>query len=212
MEPMTVPPDPPDPTKIMVVHGRDLRARDDLFSLLRAIGLHPIEWSQAIAATEQGAPYTGDAVEAAFRMAQAAVVLCTPDEQVRLREDLRNPGEPDEAQTAWQPRPNVFFEGGIAFTMHPHRTIVLELGRMRIASDLLGRNVIRITPGPQWRHDLAQRLTTAGCTVDTSGADWMTTGSFAATAAPPSHQPATQDRAGSAGARPIMHGIADQQW
>ena len=96
--------------------------------------------------------------------------------------------------------------------MHPHRTIVLELGRMRIASDLLGRNVIRITPGPQWRHDLAQRLTTAGCTVDTSGADWMTTGSFAAAAAPPSHQPATQDRAGSAGARPIMHGIADQQW
>jgi predicted nucleotide-binding protein len=210
-EPATTTLNPPDSSKIMVVHGRDLRARDDLFALLRAIGLQPIEWSQAIAATEQGAPYTGDAVEAAFRMAQAAVVLCTPDEEVQLREDLRNPNEPEEARTAWQPRPNVFFEGGIAFTMHPHRTIVLELGQMRIASDLLRRNVIRITSGPQWRHELAQRLATAGCSVNTSGTDWMTTGSFDTTAVLATPLRA-QDGATPAEARPIMHGIADQQW
>lgn len=118
----------PDPARVMVVHGRDLAARDDLFNLLRAMGLKPIEWNEAVRATQDGTPYTGDAVDAAFGIAQAAVVLCTPDEVVLLREDLRNPNEPAEAEPAWQPRPNVFFEGGMAFRTHPKRTIVLELG------------------------------------------------------------------------------------
>lgn len=150
---------------VMVVHGRDLAARDDLFNLLRALRLRPIEWDEAIRATETGAPYTGDAVDAAFRIAQAAVVLCTPDEQVMLRKDLRKPDEPAEAQPAWQPRPNVFFEGGIAFTTHPKRTVVLELGRVRMASDLLGRNTIRVsTTSTSWRHSLAERLRNCECT------------------------------------------------
>lgn len=114
---------------VMVVHGRDHDARDDLFSLVRALGLKPIEWNEAVRATSSGAPYTGEAVEAAFRLAQAAVVLCTPDEEVLLRSDLRDPDEPAEAQRAWQPRPNVYIEGGIALTTHPTRTIVLELER-----------------------------------------------------------------------------------
>lgn len=96
-----------DPARVMVVHGRDVAARNDLFALLRALGLRPIEWNEAVGATETATPYTGDAVEAAFRIAQAAVVLCTPDEQVLLREQLRDPNEPGDAETAWQPRPNV---------------------------------------------------------------------------------------------------------
>lgn len=209
-----VDPQPADPAKVMVVHGRDLQARDDLFSLLRAMGLQPIEWIQAIRKTETGAPYTGDAVEAAFRLAQAAVVLCTPDEEVLLREDLRDPDEPAEGERAWQPRPNVFFEGGIAFTRHPKRTIVLEMGKVRIASDLLGRNVIRIAAGPKWRHDFAEWLRTARCAVDTSGSDWLTTGTFAIPKLISGmERPPVLDRAVTTeGPGPIMRGIADQQW
>ena len=47
-------------------------------------------------------PYTGEAVDAAFGIAQAAMVLCTPDEDVLLREDLRNPNEPGEGERAWR--------------------------------------------------------------------------------------------------------------
>lgn len=130
-----------DPRRVMVVHGRDTRARNDLFILLRALGLSPIEWSVADGATGTGTPYTGEAVEAAFALAQAAVVLFPPEERVLLREDLRDPRDPTEALPAWQARPNVYFEGGIAFTSHPDQTIVLELGPVRVASDLLGRNV-----------------------------------------------------------------------
>src|SRR5215831_4938005 len=41
----------PRPTKdnsIFVVHGRDTKLTDDMYALLRALGLAPIEWSKAI--------------------------------------------------------------------------------------------------------------------------------------------------------------------
>lgn len=185
-----------NPARVMVVHGRDLATRGALFAFLRALKLDPIEWGEAVHATGTGTPYNGEAVDAAFAIAQAAIVLCTPDEQVILREDLRDPDEPSERQLAWQPRPNVYFEGGIAFTSHPTRTIVVELGRIRPASDLLGRNVVRIDAGPEWRHSLAERLKRAGCPVDTTGTDWLTAGVFPSPPATPEPKPPVLDRAG----------------
>ncbi len=167
-----------DNKKVMVVHGRD-KARDDLFNLLRALGLEPIEWAEAVKSTGTTKPYTGQAVEAAFATAQAAVILLVPEEQVALRDDLRDPKDPSDEQTSWQPRPNVFYEGGIAVTSHPDRTIVLELGRPRTATDLAGVNTIRIGPDPAWRHNLANRLRDAGCPVNTEGTDWLKVGEFA---------------------------------
>ena len=43
--------------KVFVVHGRDFRARDALFELLRALDLSPIEWGDAVALTGKAAPY-----------------------------------------------------------------------------------------------------------------------------------------------------------
>ena len=34
--------------KVFVVHGRNTVARDGMFDFLRAIGLHPIDWSEAV--------------------------------------------------------------------------------------------------------------------------------------------------------------------
>lgn len=163
--------------KVMVVHGRD-KARDDLFNLLRALGLEPIEWAEAVRSTGTTKPSTGQAVEAAFATAQAAVILLVPEEQVALRNDLRDPKDPSDDQLDWQPRPNVFYEGGIAVTSHPDQTIVLELGRPRTATDLAGVNTIRIGSDPAWRHNLATRLRDAGCPVDTDGSDWLKVGEF----------------------------------
>ena len=164
--------------KVMVVHGRDARIRGDLFGLLRAFGLEPIEWSEAVRSTGKGAPYNAEAVEAAFEIAQAAIILLVPEEQVLLRDDLRDSKDPSDAEVAWQPRPNVFYEGGIAFTSHPDRTIIVEHGRPRVATDLAGRNTVRITRDPAWRNELANRLRDAGCPVATETHEWLSVGAF----------------------------------
>ena len=46
-------------------------------------------------------------------------------------------------------------------------------------SDVLGRHVIRMNDSVDRRKDLLMRLSTAGCSVDLSGNDWMSAGEFA---------------------------------
>lgn len=59
-----------DPRKVFVIHGRNEPARKGLFAFLRAIGLEPIEWSEAITMTGQGSPYIGDVLNVAFGAAR----------------------------------------------------------------------------------------------------------------------------------------------
>lgn len=172
---------PGDPRKVMVIHGRDSEAASSMFQFLRALSLQPLEWSSLVAQTESGAPYIGEVLDAAFAVARAAVVVLTPDEEVRLRAGLRK--ERDSSALQLQARPNVFYEAGLAFGRFPTNTVVVEVGEMREASDLGGRHAVRIGPGEAWRHDLADRLETAGCTVDKSGRDWLSVGTFDAAAA-----------------------------
>ena len=72
---------------VFVVHGRNEPARLAMFSFLRSIGLQPIEWSQAVAATGEASPYIGTVLDSAFDAAQAVVVLMTPDEIAYLRDE-----------------------------------------------------------------------------------------------------------------------------
>ncbi len=64
-----------DRRRVFVIHGRNERARRGLFEFLRAIGLDPIEWSEAGRMTGKGSPYIGEILDAAFGNAQAVVVL-----------------------------------------------------------------------------------------------------------------------------------------
>ena len=60
-----------------------------------AIGLVPIEWTEAIKLTGKAAPYVGEILNAAFRRAGAVVALLTPDDEARLRLDLGKPNDLD---------------------------------------------------------------------------------------------------------------------
>lgn len=55
-----------------------------MFDFLRSIGLHPIEWSEAIVAAKKPSPYVGEVLDAAFSVAQAIVVFMTPDDELEL--------------------------------------------------------------------------------------------------------------------------------
>lgn len=167
--------DNPEPRKVFVIHGRNELARSALFAFLRAIGLDPIEWSEAIGMTGKGSPYIGEVLDAAFTAAQAVVVLQTPDDVAHLHESLTYPGDP-ETEAQMQPRPNVLFEAGMALGRDEDRTIIVELGRVKSFSDIHGRHVVRLSNDIASRQELATRLTTAGCAVKTTGTDWHTAG------------------------------------
>ena len=164
--------------KVFVVHGRNEPARAAMFSLLRSIGLQPIEWSQAVAATGEASPYIGTVLDSAFDAAQAVVVLMTPDEIAYLRHEY-SPDESDpEREPGAQARPNVLFEAGMAMGRDPKRTVLVELGAMRPFSDIAGRHILRMTDEPERRKELAQRLETTGCRIDIVGNDWLSSGGF----------------------------------
>lgn len=169
----------PDTKKVFVVHGRDVRLRNDFFSFLRALTLQPIEWSEALKLTGKATPYIGEALESAFKNAQAVIVLLTPDDEVRLAPELWTVKEDENEKTIkLQARPNVLFEAGMAFGTHPDRTLLIEVGQVKAFSDVAGRHVIRLSNSSETRNEIAERLRTAGCGVSTSGSQWLSTGDF----------------------------------
>lgn len=162
----------PDPRNVFVVHGRDLATRDAMCEFLKVLGLHPLNWDEMVQANGEGTPFTGRVIEYGFSIAQAFVVLMTPEDEARLHADLHDDDEPEhERELTCQPRPNVIFEAGMAFGVHADRTIMVHLGSLRPISDLAGRNVVHLGPTKAPLHALAVRLKAARCPVDISAAD-----------------------------------------
>ncbi|MFC1523646.1 TIR domain-containing protein [Thermodesulfobacteriota bacterium] len=169
----------PDIKKVFVVHGRDGNLRNDFFNFLRALGLHPIEWAEALKSTGKATPYIGDVLESAFKNAKAVIVLLSPDDEVRLSPELWKEEEDDaEKNIQMQARPNVLFEAGMAFGTHPDRTLLIEVGQTKAFSDVAGRHVVRLSNSPDTRNEIVERLRTAGCDISTSGNDWLNVGDF----------------------------------
>jgi predicted nucleotide-binding protein len=166
-------------TTVFVVHGRDLAARDAVFSFLRSVGLRPLEWTQALKLTKKGSPYVGEILDAAFREAAAIIVLLTPDDEARLRRIFVSSSDPKhEKQLTGQARANVLFEAGMAFGKDPNSTVLLQLGDIRPFSDVGGRHVLHLNDSAASRQEFATKLANAGCNVDTTGTDWLSAGSF----------------------------------
>jgi predicted nucleotide-binding protein len=165
-----------DPHKVFVVNGRNEAVRIAMFELLRAFGLHPLEWTELRAATRKPSSYIGEILDAGFAMSQACVVLMTPDEEVRLREDFVE----DELEriVAHQPRPNVLIEAGMALDKYRDRTVIVELGKMRQVSDLAGIHTLRMNDSIERRKELAERLRDAQCSVRIEGSAWHSAGRF----------------------------------
>ena len=161
-----------DPRMVFVVHGRDSKARDAMWTFLESLGLHPLDWNEMVRRTGKGTPHTLRVVEAGFTMAKVFVVLMTPDDEARLHVDLQEPNDPpDEINLTCQPRPNVMFEAGRAFGTQPDRTIIVQVGRLRRVSDLEGLNVVRIGTTKAPLMALADRLEAAGCPINRKDLD-----------------------------------------
>jgi hypothetical protein len=111
--------------RVFVVHGRNKPIRNALFTFLRALDLEPLGWEALVEATNKPAPHISEILKAGFAMADAALVLLTPDEEARVREPFRQHDDPEyEGMLSPQPRPNVLFEAGMAMAYFPERTVL----------------------------------------------------------------------------------------
>lgn len=169
---------------VFVVFGRDEQVRKAVFTFLRELGLRPLEWESVIQATGVSAPSIRDVVAQVLALAQAALILLTPDDVVSLHPALRYEREPSfEIHPSLQPRPNVLIELGMALMAFDERTVIVEFGGLRPIGDLQGRNVIRFGDPAVSLVKIVSRLKLAGCAVDDTGSDWRDIRSFAQLAA-----------------------------
>lgn len=166
-----------DRRSVFLVAGRDNAAVDAVLAFVRALGLRVVEWDHAVARTGIPNPYVGDVVVAGMGMADATLVLLTPDDVVSLRPDLvRDSDTADERSISGQARPNVYYEAGIADALGRERTVIVEVGRVKPFSDVAGRHVVRFDGTDASRNSLVSRLILAGLEPDRTGNGWLRAG------------------------------------
>lgn len=151
-----------------------------MFDFLKALDLCPKDWSDLVASTGEGTPYVGQVLSKAFADAQAVIILLTPDDEGRLRGSFRKENDPvTEKQLTPQARLNVIFEAGIAMGRCQERTIIVQVGDIRPFSDIGGRHTIMLDNTSEKKGELARRLFTAGCPVNTyNPKKWVDAGNF----------------------------------
>lgn len=161
---------------VFIVHGRNLKLKQELFTFLRSIGLNPLEWEEIVSLTNETTPSIYKIIETGFNNSQAIIVLLTGDDLADL--NPRYKSEEDAIKLEPQPRQNVIFEAGLAFGMKPKQTILLKSGFLREMSDVSGLHYLTLSDNTQDKLRLKNRLKMAGCKVSEYGEDWLNAGSF----------------------------------
>jgi len=174
------PAQPDKARRVFVVYGRDSKLSSRFFDLLRAADLRPLEWETLVRATGRATPSLAEVVAGAPHLAQATLVLLSPDDVVELHSDLvLDDDAPQYRGRGAQARPNVLFELGLAMMAYPDSTVIVEVGNLRPLSDLAGLNVIRFDGSASAIRKVLNRLEVAGCAVDYSAVDWLDPDRFA---------------------------------
>jgi predicted nucleotide-binding protein len=172
---------------VFVVHGRDQKLTKSIYQLIRALGLQVLEWNHAVKAASRNNPNPNvyDIVDKVMAKAGAVVVLLSPDDEVKLKDQFVGK---DEKQTEGKPhgqaRPNVLFEAGLALGLHQEKTLLVQVGTIKPFSDVGGKHILHLNNSSNQRNEFANRLEGILGTVDRTGADWQEVGDFVPTKAP----------------------------
>jgi predicted nucleotide-binding protein len=164
---------------IFVIGGRDTALTESMFNFLSALGCKPVEFHQAVARVRGTSnPFIGVVLDKVFEQMQALVVLFSPDDEVKLKDQFLKPSEVmTEGRYCGQARPNVIFEAGMALARHEEKTIMVQVGDIKSFSDIAGRHMVHLDDSFESRNDFAGRLGKL-CKVDTSGNRWTKVGKF----------------------------------
>jgi len=169
----------PKRKKVYVVHGHNHALRDSMYAFLQALGLQPIEKEVAVDWTGEASPFVSRIIDVAFENAQAIVVLLTGENKTRLREKFWDEHDKnDEKVFRSQPSQDQIFEAGYAFGKAPQRTILVQIGDVKLFTDIEGRHIPNFTGNASDRHALKNQLKRAGCKVEDIGISWLSAGNF----------------------------------
>lgn len=169
---------------VFVIGGRDTALTESMFNFLSALGCKPVEFHQAVSRVRgTGNPFIGQVLDKAFEQVQALVILFSPDDEVKLKDQFLKPSEVlTEGRYRGQARPNVIFEAGMAMGRHEEKTIMVQVGDIKNFSDIAGRHMVHLDNSFESRNDFAMRLGRL-CTIDTTGTRWTKVGIFIPAAA-----------------------------
>jgi len=165
---------------VFVVRGRDAEAYRALSHFLRELDLRVITWDEATAQAGGGTPHTLDIVRAGIDLADAVIVLMTPDDLGYVKHAYYDPArdDPREAQETGQARQNVVFEAGWAMALGQEKVILVRVGDVRPLSDIDGLNYVWLTNDVDSRRQLITRLRNCELDVHDSHDGWRDAGAF----------------------------------
>lgn len=150
---------------VFIVHGRDMSNKNALVALLKQMDIRPITWNEAVSLSPS--QNTLDIVMAGINHAQAVIILFTPDDLARLKNEfLKDDDGPHERNETGQARPNVILEAGIAYAKEPTKTIFARVGKTREISDIAGFNWVQLSQDYNDRDRLRRELLKAGVELD----------------------------------------------
>jgi len=148
--------------RVFVVHGRDEATLKIVLDYLKKNGLEPVTFYEAKMLVDTASPNIISVVDKGMEESQAVVILITPDDVVRLREEA-------EEELKGQARPNVIFEAGIAFGRYRKRTVLVEYDEPSMFSDLHGFYVVRLKKqgaSIKGLEKIIEQLKVAGCELN----------------------------------------------
>lgn len=166
--------------RVFVVRGRDEAVYQALSLFLNALDLRVVSWDEATTEAGGGTPHTLDIVRAGIELADAVIVLMTPDDLGYVKGEFYNPGRdhPNEAQETGQARQNVVFEAGWAMALGQNKVILTRVGAVRPLSDIDGLNYVWLTNDISSRRQLITRLRNCGLEVHENHDGWREAGEF----------------------------------
>ena len=78
---------------VFVVHGRNMKIKQNVFIFLRSLNVRPLEWESAVKMTHKGAPTTLEVIKAGMKNSNGIIVLFTRDDLAKLKEEFWEAGE-----------------------------------------------------------------------------------------------------------------------
>lgn len=146
-----------DPKRVFIVHGRDMGAAHTVARFLERVAMQPIILHEQ---PNEGRTVIGkfeDHADVGF-----AVILLTPDDEGRLREETDGSGALNP-----RARQNVLLELGFFLgKLGRERTCAIKKGEVEIPSDYEGVVLTVMDDAGAWKKELARELKRAGMDLD----------------------------------------------